>query len=120
MRVRATLGFCPARTACPPWTESECLARNTAALGRSTADNATHCRSHGRTGRRRRAAGIRCERDPARTTAALGGLRRHRALLRRTGDAVTVALMRCDGGEIADRLESDDSALRAYVTGPNA
>lgn len=37
------------------------------------------------------------------------------AVLRRTEDAVTVALMRCDGGEIADRLESGDPALIAYT-----
>ncbi|CAM4067523.1 MULTISPECIES: hypothetical protein [Tsukamurella] len=36
-------------------------------------------------------------------------------VLRRGDDAVTVALLRCDGGEIVDRLESADPALRVYV-----
>lgn len=37
------------------------------------------------------------------------------AVLSRSDDAVVVALLRCDGGEIVDRLESGDSALREYV-----
>ncbi|WP_019200672.1 hypothetical protein [Tsukamurella sp. 1534] len=38
-------------------------------------------------------------------------------VLRADGDRVSVALMRCDGGEIADRLDSDDPELRAYLAG---
>lgn len=37
-------------------------------------------------------------------------------VLRRTDERAVVALLRCDGGEIVDRLESDDAALLAYVT----
>ncbi|NMD55099.1 MULTISPECIES: hypothetical protein [Tsukamurella] len=37
------------------------------------------------------------------------------AVLSRSDDAVVVALLRCDGGEIVDRLESGDPALREYV-----
>ncbi|WP_336670002.1 hypothetical protein [Tsukamurella sp. USMM236] len=38
-------------------------------------------------------------------------------VLRRTDERAVVALLRCDGGEIVDRLESDDAALLAYVAG---
>lgn len=38
-------------------------------------------------------------------------------VLRRTDERAVVALLRCDGGEIVDRLESDDAALLAYLTG---
>jgi hypothetical protein len=31
------------------------------------------------------------------------------------GDAVTVALLRCDGGEEVDRFTSDDSQLLAFI-----
>ncbi|WP_166443441.1 hypothetical protein [Tsukamurella sputi] len=37
------------------------------------------------------------------------------AVLSRSDDAVVVALLRCDGGEIVDRLESGDAAWREYV-----
>ncbi len=37
------------------------------------------------------------------------------ALLSRSGDRAVVALMRCDGGEIADRLESGDPALLDFL-----
>lgn len=30
-------------------------------------------------------------------------------------DGVTVALLRCDGGEIVDRISSSDPELRAYL-----
>lgn len=33
----------------------------------------------------------------------------------RTGHGVTIALMRCDGGEEADRFTSDDPALLDFV-----
>jgi hypothetical protein len=33
----------------------------------------------------------------------------------RTADAVTVALLRCDGGEEAGRFTSDDPRLLAFV-----
>ncbi len=36
-------------------------------------------------------------------------------VLSRTGQQVTVALCRCDGGEEVERLTSDDPALRAYL-----
>lgn len=36
-------------------------------------------------------------------------------VLRRTDERAVVALLRCDGGEIVDRLESDDATLLAYV-----
>ena len=35
----------------------------------------------------------------------------------RHGDAVTVALYRCDGGEEVDRFTSTDPRLLAYLTG---
>jgi len=37
------------------------------------------------------------------------------AVLSRSEEEVVVALLRCDAGEIVDRLESDDPALREYV-----
>lgn len=40
-------------------------------------------------------------------------------VLSRSGGHAVVALLRCDGGEIVDRLESDDAALLAYVTEPD-
>ncbi|WP_175400095.1 hypothetical protein [Tsukamurella pseudospumae] len=36
-------------------------------------------------------------------------------VLHRSGDGAVVALMRCDGGEIVDRLESGDPALLAHL-----
>ncbi|WP_099039233.1 hypothetical protein [Mycobacterium neglectum] len=33
----------------------------------------------------------------------------------RRGDTLTVALLRCDGGEEMDRFTSDDSRLRAFI-----
>jgi hypothetical protein len=57
------------------------------------------------------------------TSDAVASLRRWedlgatwRVLARRPG-AVTVSLCRCDGGEEADRLTSDDPALLAYLAG---
>ncbi|MCA0156652.1 hypothetical protein LB823_10610 [Tsukamurella sp. M9C] len=38
-------------------------------------------------------------------------------VLRRTDERAVVALLRCDGGEIVDRLESDDAALLGYLAG---
>ena len=38
-------------------------------------------------------------------------------VLSRSRGRAVVALLRCDGGEIVDRLESDDAALLAHVTG---
>lgn len=32
-----------------------------------------------------------------------------------TGKGLTIALLRCDGGEEADRFTSDDPRLRAFV-----
>ncbi|MBS4103025.1 hypothetical protein [Tsukamurella paurometabola] len=41
-------------------------------------------------------------------------------VLSRTDERAVVALLRCDGGEIVDRLESGDAALLAYLTaGPD-
>ncbi|KXP13031.1 hypothetical protein AXK57_01975 [Tsukamurella pulmonis] len=37
------------------------------------------------------------------------------AVLRRSGEGAVVALMRCDGGEIADRIESADPAFLAHL-----
>ncbi|GAA1071307.1 hypothetical protein GCM10009648_02070 [Tsukamurella spumae] len=39
-------------------------------------------------------------------------------VLRRSADGAVVALMRCDGGEIVDRLESADPALLAHIDAP--
>ncbi|CAM3925961.1 hypothetical protein ACXYTP_18325 [Tsukamurella ocularis] len=36
-------------------------------------------------------------------------------VLNRSDRRAVVALLRCDGGEIVDRLESDDAALLAYI-----
>ena len=36
-------------------------------------------------------------------------------VISRHGDTLTVALLRCDGGEEMDRFTSDDSRLRAFV-----
>lgn len=36
-------------------------------------------------------------------------------VLSRTDQRAVVALLRCDGGEIVDRLESDDAALLAHL-----
>jgi hypothetical protein len=36
----------------------------------------------------------------------------------RTARAVTIALLRCDGGEEVDRFTSDDPRLLAYVDEP--
>jgi hypothetical protein len=33
----------------------------------------------------------------------------------RRGDTLTVALLRCDGGEEMDRFTSDDSRLREFI-----
>jgi hypothetical protein len=38
----------------------------------------------------------------------------------RTRSGVTVALLRCDGGEEADRFTSDDPRLLAFVDEPSA
>ncbi len=38
-------------------------------------------------------------------------------VLSRSGGRAVVALLRCDGGEIVDRLESGDAALLAHLTG---
>ncbi|WP_019971589.1 hypothetical protein [Mycobacterium sp. 141] len=39
----------------------------------------------------------------------------HWQVIARTGDTVTVALLRCDGGEEVDRFTSDDPALLAFL-----
>jgi hypothetical protein len=36
-------------------------------------------------------------------------------VISRRGDTVTVALLRCDGGEEMDRFTSDDSRLLAFI-----
>ena len=36
-------------------------------------------------------------------------------VIARTGGGVTVALLRCDGGEEVDRFTSDDPRLLAYI-----
>lgn len=38
-------------------------------------------------------------------------------MVSRTAGGVTIALMRCDGGEEVDRFSSDDPRLLAYVDG---
>jgi len=38
-------------------------------------------------------------------------------VVRRSTDAVTVSLCRCDGGEEADRFTSDDAELIAHLAG---
>jgi hypothetical protein len=38
-------------------------------------------------------------------------------VISRTARGVTIALMRCDGGEEVDRFTSDDPRLLAYVDG---
>jgi hypothetical protein len=37
-------------------------------------------------------------------------------VISRHGDTVTVALMRCDGGEEVDRFTSDDSRLLDFIS----
>ncbi|OBA86268.1 hypothetical protein A5662_03030 [Mycobacteriaceae bacterium 1482268.1] len=37
------------------------------------------------------------------------------SLVSRTSDRVTIALLRCDGGEEVDRFTSDDPRLLSYV-----
>lgn len=39
----------------------------------------------------------------------------HWQVLARGADRLTIALLRCDGGEEAGRIVSDDPALRAFV-----
>lgn len=39
----------------------------------------------------------------------------HWQVIARTGDTVTVALLRCDGGEEVDRFTSNDPALLAFL-----
>jgi hypothetical protein len=39
----------------------------------------------------------------------------HWQVVARTADRLTIALLRCDGGEEVERLVSDDPALRAFV-----
>jgi hypothetical protein len=41
----------------------------------------------------------------------------HWRVLSAGGDRVTVALLRCDGGEEVDRVTSSDPALVAYLDG---
>jgi hypothetical protein len=36
-------------------------------------------------------------------------------VMSRRGDRVTVALLRCDGGEEVDRFTSDDPALLSFI-----
>jgi hypothetical protein len=36
-------------------------------------------------------------------------------VISRRGDTLTVALMRCDGGEEMDRFTSDDARLRDFI-----
>jgi hypothetical protein len=36
-------------------------------------------------------------------------------VISRKGDSVTVALLRCDGGEEVDRFTSDDPRLLAFI-----
>ena len=36
-------------------------------------------------------------------------------VISRTGDRVTVALLRCDGGEEVDRFTSDDPRLVSFI-----
>jgi hypothetical protein len=38
-------------------------------------------------------------------------------VISRTARGVTIALLRCDGGEEVDRFSSDDPRLLAYVDG---
>ncbi len=39
----------------------------------------------------------------------------HWQVVSRTADRLTIALLRCDGGEEVERLVSDDPALLAFV-----
>lgn len=39
----------------------------------------------------------------------------HWQVVSRTGDAVTIALLRCDGGEEVDRFTSADPGLLAFI-----
>lgn len=39
----------------------------------------------------------------------------HWQVVSRTADRLTIALLRCDGGEEVERLISDDPALLAFV-----
>ena len=39
----------------------------------------------------------------------------HWQVVSRTADRLTIALLRCDGGEEVERLVSDDAALLAFV-----
>ena len=39
----------------------------------------------------------------------------HWQVVARSGDRLTIALLRCDGGEEVDRFTSADAALLAYV-----
>lgn len=39
----------------------------------------------------------------------------HWQVVSRTSAALTIALLRCDGGEEVDRFTSDDPRLRAFV-----
>ncbi|MCF6387054.1 hypothetical protein L2K20_08715 [Mycobacterium sp. MBM] len=39
----------------------------------------------------------------------------HWQVLTRTADRLTIALLRCDGGEEVERLDSGDPALLAYI-----
>jgi hypothetical protein len=61
--------------------------------------------------------------DPGTGSGAVEALRRWEDLgatwrvLARRGGSVTISLCRCDGGEEADRLTSDDAGLLAYVSG---
>ena len=41
----------------------------------------------------------------------------HWQVVSRTADRLTIALLRCDGGEDVERLVSDDPALLAFVGG---
>lgn len=36
-------------------------------------------------------------------------------VIARRGDTLTVALLRCDGGEEVDRFTSDDARLREFI-----